>query len=61
MTKQLKIIENLINLVYTEIKTASNDKDIGERAYKILKQAAIDAIELQRKVELARGWEQTND
>lgn len=56
MTKSLKVIENLIELVYAELKTASQERDLNEKSYALLKEAYIASINLKRKVEEARGW-----
>ena len=56
MNKSLKVIENMIELIYSEIKHASADPEINDASYSLLKEATIQAIELKRKVEVARGW-----
>lgn len=54
MDNSLKIIERMIELVYNEIKIASANLQVTDEVYKILKSAAIDSINLQRKIEDAR-------
>jgi len=56
MIKSLKVIENMLELVYNELKTAANDQNICDKSYALLKEAYIDTINLKRKVEEARGW-----
>ena len=46
----------MIELVYAELKTASNERGLNEKSYALLKEAYIASINLKRKVEEARGW-----
>jgi hypothetical protein len=53
---KLTTLANLTELLYNELRHAANDKDNSDKAYALLKEAAIDAINLKRKIEDARGW-----
>lgn len=52
----LKIIERMIESVYAELKIATQDDSLTPKAYNILKEALVDAIDLKLKVENARAW-----
>ncbi len=56
MNEALKTLENLLELVYNELNRATNDPDLNDKAFRALKEAKIDAIDLKRKIEVARGW-----
>lgn len=56
MNKALKVVERQIEQVYQELTLAKNDPQCGDKAYVLLRAACIDAINLKRKVEEARGW-----
>jgi hypothetical protein len=56
MKEKLKTLENLTRLLYQEIKTATYDTTVCDNAYALLKEASVDAINLQRKIESARAW-----
>jgi len=56
MNEALKTIEALVELTYTELKRASNDRSINDKSFKLIKEAAVDAINLKRKIEEARLW-----
>ena len=56
MNKQLTSLEVLAEFLYTEIKRATVDPDLSDKAYAYLKEAVIQAIDLKRKVELARAY-----
>jgi hypothetical protein len=56
MNNKLKTLENLTRLLYNELKSAADHRTVGDNAYVLLKEAAIDAINLQRKIEAARAW-----
>lgn len=55
MEKSLKTIENLIELVYSELKVISNDSTIENEVFKKIKDSVILSINLKRKVEDARA------
>jgi len=57
----LKTIENITELVYQELKNASHIPDIDREAYKLLREAYIDVINLKRKIEFARAYEATKN
>lgn len=54
MKNALKTIEAMTELVYAELKRVACDSNVTDAAFKELQQAAIDAINLKRKIELAR-------
>ena len=56
MNASLKVIENAMEFIYSELKNASNDGTLDDRTFKLLKEAAIDAINLKRKIETARAF-----
>ena len=56
MNRQLKTIEKLTNFIYNELKVVTADPDIGDKSHNLLKEAIIDAVNLQRKIENARAW-----
>ena len=60
-SESLKVIENLTEFLYSEIKRASNDKNLDPKAFHILKDCIVDTINLKRKLELARSWVITKD
>lgn len=55
MNSSLKVIENIAELLYQELKTAANNENISDKEFKLLKEAAIDTINLKRKIELVRA------
>ena len=54
MNQALKVIEAQVELVYNELKRVSADRTLNQKAYELLKQATVDAIDLKRIIELAR-------
>lgn len=56
MNNSLKVIERMIESLHTELKIAADSPEISEKSYTLLKDAVIDAINLKRKVEVARAW-----
>jgi len=56
MQQSLRVIQRMVKHVYSELHVVMNDNNLNEKSYKLLKQAAIDAIDLQRKIEEAYGW-----
>jgi len=53
---RLKTLENLTELLYSELKACADDPAVTEQTFALLKAAAIVTIDLKRKIELARGW-----
>lgn len=56
MNESLKTIENMLEVIYSEIKRNTNNPDMTDKAYSLLKAAVVDTINLKRKVELARAF-----
>lgn len=58
MNEKLKTIENIAELLYAELKSCvnSNNLELDSKAYGLLKEAMIDAIDTKRKIEIARAW-----
>jgi hypothetical protein len=56
MNEKLKTLEHLARLLYEELKAASNDANVCDITHNLLKQAAVDTINLQRKIDEARAW-----
>ena len=59
MNQALKVVEAQVELVYQELTRLKGDLYVNEKAYALLREAAIDAINLKRKIQDARGWNQT--
>jgi hypothetical protein len=64
MEKTLTSLENLTQFLYTEINRVKNIPELEGgpdlQSFKILKEAAIQAIDLKRKIELAQAYSLTN-
>ena len=56
MNDNIKVLENLTEFLYSEINRCSMVKDMPDKSYAILRDAAIDAINLKRKLQDARAW-----
>ncbi len=56
MQEALKVIEAMVELVYQEVNRATNDRMMNDKSYALLKEAAVDAINLKNKIQEARGW-----
>lgn len=57
MNEKLKTIENIAELLHAEIKSCINsDSSLCNRAYGLLNDAMLDAIDIKRKIETARAW-----
>lgn len=61
MNESLKVIERMVAFLYSELNNAANVPSIDEKAYVLLKEAAVDCINLQDKISTARGWINTKD
>jgi hypothetical protein len=61
MKEKLKTLENLTRLLYQELKIATYDTTLCDNAHALLKEASVDAINLQRKIESARSWQTIKD
>lgn len=55
MDASLKIIERMLESVYNELKIVTEDPHLNDKAYRLLKEAVVDAINLKRQVETARA------
>ena len=60
MNESLKTIENMLEVIYSEIKLNTNNPDMTDKSYSLLKEAIVDTINLKRKVELARAFNNQN-
>ena len=58
---KLKTLENLVELLYNELTESRTGTQVCDKTYKLLKEAALDSIDLKRKIELARGWQAAED
>lgn len=56
MNNSLKVIERMIESLHTELKIAADSPEVSEKSYILLKEAVVDAINLKRKIDLARAW-----
>jgi hypothetical protein len=56
MNEALKTLAGLVDFVYGEISRISMDNTLDDKAYLILRESAIDAINLRQKILDARGW-----
>jgi hypothetical protein len=54
--ESLKTVENMVELVYAELKRNMDNLEVSDKSFHLLKEAAIDAINLKRKIETARAW-----
>ena len=56
MNESLKTLENFTEFLYSELKRNANDPclQVTDKAFHILKEAVVDAINLKRKIENAR-------
>ena len=61
MNEALKTLAGLVDFVYGEISRISMDNTLDDEAYLLLREAAVDAINLKRKIRDARGWNITAD
>jgi len=53
---RLKTLENMVELLYNELKVVSQDPSVSTKSYDLLKESYVDCINLKRKIESARGW-----
>jgi hypothetical protein len=60
MTDSIKVLENLTELLYQEINRCSHEKGLADKSYDLLREAAIDALNLRQKLSEARAWAITN-
>lgn len=61
MKEKLKTIENIAELLYAELKSCINSNSLGDtekdnNAWYLLKEAVVDAVDVKRKIEVARSW-----
>jgi hypothetical protein len=56
MKEALKTIEAMQELVYQELRRVANDPTLDDKAYKLLQEATLEAIEVKRKIQETRGW-----
>lgn len=56
MNEALRVIEAQLELVYQELRRASMSNGLNDKTYALLREAAVDAVNLKRKVDVARGW-----
>ena len=56
MNEALKTLETMVDLIYSETSRLAMDGNLDDKAYLILREAAVDAINLRQKILDARGW-----
>ena len=61
MNEALKTLETMVDLIYSETSRIAMDGNLDDEAYLLLREAAVDAINLKRKIRDARGWNITAD
>lgn len=61
MNDSLKVIERMVDFLYSELKNTTNDATITGKAYDLLREATVDCINLKDKINTARGWINTKD
>ena len=54
--ESLKTVENMVELVYAELKRNMDNLEVTDKSFHLLKEAAIATINLKRKIESARAW-----
>ena len=56
MNEVLKTLAAMIDLIYSEAQRISLSDGLDDKAYLLLREAGIDAINLRQKILDARGW-----
>lgn len=56
MNEALKTLAAMIDLIYSEAQRISLSDGLDDKAYLLLREAGIDAINLRQKILDARGW-----
>ncbi len=56
MNEALKTLAAMVDLIYSETSRIAMDGNLDDKAYLLLREAGIDAINLRQKILDARGW-----
>ncbi len=61
MNEALNTLVAMVDLIHSETSRISMHGDLDDNAYLLLREAAVDAINLRQKILAARGWNITAD
>jgi hypothetical protein len=56
MNEALITLAAMVDLIYSETSRIAMDGNLDDKAYLLLREAGIDAINLRQKILDARGW-----
>jgi len=56
MNDALKTLEAVVEMLYQELKRVTNDRNVSNKTFELVKSAKVDAINLKAKIQDARGW-----